>query len=78
MGFMVKDVSIGGTQFAISQNLKFHNFGSSQANYMNFSPDLAYYNIFWCHGLGGYNLAAAVLISKRPRKKRVLGAWDQI
>ena len=46
MGLMVKDVSRGGTQFAISQNLKFHNFGSSPANYMNFSPDLAYYNIF--------------------------------
>ena len=29
-GFMVKNVSIVGTQFAKSQNLKFHNFGSTK------------------------------------------------
>ena len=49
---MVKNVSIGDTQFAKLQNLKFHNFGSTKVIDLKFSTDLAYYNFFRCYEFG--------------------------
>ena len=41
-GFMGKNVSVGGKQFAKLRNLKFYNFCSTQAMELKFSADLTY------------------------------------
>ena len=60
---------MGGAQFAKLQNLKFHNFRSTQAIDLKFSPDLAYYIAFQCLGFGGCSSTVADFIIKRPPKK---------
>ena len=45
-GFIDKKVSIGGMQFAKSQNLKFHNFLSTKVTELKFSRTLTYFKVF--------------------------------
>ena len=45
-GFIDKKVSIGGMQFAKSQNLKFHNFLSTKVTELKFSRNLTYFKVF--------------------------------
>ena len=58
--------------------LKLYSSGFTQAIDLKFLSYFAYYNVFRCDEFVGCSSIVAVVITKRPPEKGVLGAWNRV